>query len=182
MLNETFCRCQLGLVVLHLGFKAFAKLYQCYQFLSSSIVSQDRVMHFVWKWEIRAYTNFNSLRGICVQDATFEMERKRNRPEKYNREKMRDTVKAISKIEEVGHHSRLADWLICLMRPCLRFWNDFWAQKSSFQQIETFHNPAEACIVWGQQRSMPKLASSHEGVMFPFCGNLWIGKKLINNK
>ena len=39
--------------------------------------------------------------SLNLQDTTFEMERKRNRPEKYNRETMNQTVKAINKITEV---------------------------------------------------------------------------------
>jgi hypothetical protein len=37
----------------------------------------------------------------CAQDTTFEMERRRNRPEKYNREVVQQTVKAMEKIAEV---------------------------------------------------------------------------------
>ncbi|EFN59087.1 hypothetical protein CHLNCDRAFT_13957, partial [Chlorella variabilis] len=36
-----------------------------------------------------------------AEDATFEMERRRNRPEKYDRELVHKTVKAIQKVEEV---------------------------------------------------------------------------------
>lgn len=36
-----------------------------------------------------------------AEDATFEMERRRNRPEKYDRELVAKTVKAIQKIKEV---------------------------------------------------------------------------------
>lgn len=36
-----------------------------------------------------------------MQDTTFEMERRRNRPEKYNRELVQKTVKAMEKITEV---------------------------------------------------------------------------------
>jgi large subunit ribosomal protein L24e len=36
-----------------------------------------------------------------VEDATFELERKRNRPEKYNRETVSKTLKAIGKIAEI---------------------------------------------------------------------------------
>ena len=36
-----------------------------------------------------------------AEDATFEMERRRNRPEKYNRELVAKTVKAIQKVKEV---------------------------------------------------------------------------------
>ena len=35
------------------------------------------------------------------QDATFEMERKRNRPEKYDRQLVHKTVKSMQKVEEV---------------------------------------------------------------------------------
>lgn len=35
------------------------------------------------------------------QDTTFEMERRRNRPEKYDRELVAKTVKAIKKVEEI---------------------------------------------------------------------------------
>ena len=36
-----------------------------------------------------------------VQDTTFEMEKRRNRPEKYNRELVHKTVKAMERISEV---------------------------------------------------------------------------------
>lgn len=36
-----------------------------------------------------------------VEDATFEMERKRNRPEKYNRETVAKTLQAMDKISEI---------------------------------------------------------------------------------
>lgn len=38
---------------------------------------------------------------ICVQDTTFEMERRRNRPEKYNREVVKKTLNAIKKISKI---------------------------------------------------------------------------------
>lgn len=37
----------------------------------------------------------------CVQDTTFEMERRRNRPEKYNREVVAKTLNAIKKISKI---------------------------------------------------------------------------------
>ena len=36
-----------------------------------------------------------------TQDSTFEFERRRNRPERYNREVVEQTLKAMKKIEEV---------------------------------------------------------------------------------
>ena len=36
-----------------------------------------------------------------LQDTTFEMEKRRNRPEKYNRELVHKTVKAMERISEV---------------------------------------------------------------------------------
>lgn len=36
-----------------------------------------------------------------AEDATFEMERKRNRPEKYDRELVKKTIKAMERIEEI---------------------------------------------------------------------------------
>lgn len=36
-----------------------------------------------------------------TQDATFEFERRRNRPERYNREVVEQTLKAMKKIDEV---------------------------------------------------------------------------------
>ncbi|PRW58481.1 putative ribosome biogenesis RLP24 [Chlorella sorokiniana] len=36
-----------------------------------------------------------------AEDATFEMERRRNRPEKYDRELVHKTVKAMDKIEKI---------------------------------------------------------------------------------
>ena len=38
-----------------------------------------------------------------MQDATFEMERRRNRPEKYDREPVHKTVNAIKKVTDVRH-------------------------------------------------------------------------------
>ena len=52
----------------------------------------------------------------CVQDATFEMERKRNRPEKYNRELVHKTIRGVEKVSAVcaqtlnlNHQTRLLD-------------------------------------------------------------------------
>lgn len=39
---------------------------------------------------------------MLLQDATFELERRRNRPEKYDRQLMHKTVQAMQKVEEVG--------------------------------------------------------------------------------
>lgn len=36
-----------------------------------------------------------------VEDATFELERKRNRPERYNRELVQKTLKAMEKIQDI---------------------------------------------------------------------------------
>lgn len=36
-----------------------------------------------------------------AEDATFELERKRNRPEKYDREMVQKTIKAMERIEEI---------------------------------------------------------------------------------
>jgi large subunit ribosomal protein L24e len=36
-----------------------------------------------------------------AEDATFEMERRRNRPEKYNRDLVKKTIKAIERIDEI---------------------------------------------------------------------------------
>ncbi len=38
-----------------------------------------------------------------TNDTTFELERKRNRPERYNRETMQKTLKAMEKITEIRH-------------------------------------------------------------------------------
>jgi large subunit ribosomal protein L24e len=38
---------------------------------------------------------------LLSQDATFEFERKRNRPERYDRNVVENTVKAMKKIEEI---------------------------------------------------------------------------------
>ena len=40
-----------------------------------------------------------------MQDKTFEMERKRNRPEKYNRELLHKTVTAVEKVTAVSTQS-----------------------------------------------------------------------------
>jgi excinuclease UvrABC helicase subunit UvrB len=37
----------------------------------------------------------------CMQDSTFELERRRNRPEKYNREIVAKTLTAIKKIDKI---------------------------------------------------------------------------------
>lgn len=42
-----------------------------------------------------------TLKWFLQQDSTFEFERRRNRPERYNREVVEQTLKAIKKIEEV---------------------------------------------------------------------------------
>mmetsp|Transcript_3105 Transcript_3105/g.11194 ORF Transcript_3105/g.11194 Transcript_3105/m.11194 type:complete len:178 (-) Transcript_3105:242-775(-) len=47
----------------------------------------------------KAYRKLNG-KELAV-DSTFEMERKRNRPEKYNRELVQTTVKAIKRISEI---------------------------------------------------------------------------------
>ena len=44
-----------------------------------------------------------------MQDTTFEMEKQRNRPIKYNREVVHKSVKAMQKVEEV----RLSAALLC---------------------------------------------------------------------
>lgn len=41
------------------------------------------------------------MKWFLQQDSTFEFERRRNRPERYNREVVEQTLKAIKKIEEV---------------------------------------------------------------------------------
>ena len=70
---------------------------------------------------------------LHVQDTTFEMERQRNKPVKYNRELVHKSVKAMQKVEEVCYvcyeivdpgialHSKIR--LQCLHRPsaaCVR--------------------------------------------------------------
>lgn len=47
----------------------------------------------------KAYRKLNG-KELAV-DSTFDMERKRNRPEKYNRELVQTTVKAIKRITEI---------------------------------------------------------------------------------
>ena len=42
---------------------------------------------------------------LCLQDTTFEMERQRNKPVKYNRELVHKSVKAMQKVEEVCANS-----------------------------------------------------------------------------
>lgn len=39
--------------------------------------------------------------NCCLQDSTFELERRRNRPEKYNREIVAKTLNAIKKIDKI---------------------------------------------------------------------------------
>jgi large subunit ribosomal protein L24e len=39
--------------------------------------------------------------SMTAEDATFEMERRRNRPEKYDRELVQKTIKAIERIDEI---------------------------------------------------------------------------------
>ena len=57
-----------------------------------------------------------------LQDATFEMERQRNRPVKYDRELVQRSVKAMQKVEQVGGcaHASVSRWqpLWCVMLPC----------------------------------------------------------------
>ncbi|MCO5572665.1 hypothetical protein L7F22_026423 [Adiantum nelumboides] len=49
----------------------------------------------------RAAAKHQSKRRIWLQDATFELERKRNRPERYDRNVVQNTIKAIKRIEEI---------------------------------------------------------------------------------
>lgn len=46
-----------------------------------------------------------------MQDKTFELERKRNRPEKYNRELLHKTVTAVEKVTAVSFCSILRKML-----------------------------------------------------------------------
>lgn len=39
--------------------------------------------------------------SVCSKDTTFEFERKRNRPERYDRNVVEQTLKAMKKIDEV---------------------------------------------------------------------------------
>ena len=52
------------------------------------------------------------------QDATFEMERRRNRPEKYDRQLVHKTVKAMQKVDEVrsAGHRGITNNARCLAR------------------------------------------------------------------
>ena len=54
-----------------------------------------------------------------LQDATFEMERQRNRPVKYDRELVQRSVKAMQKVEQVGGfvHASVSRWQPCGMLP-----------------------------------------------------------------
>lgn len=45
-----------------------------------------------------------------AEDATFEMERRRNRPEKYDRELVHKTVKAIKKVTEIRSARQERHW------------------------------------------------------------------------
>lgn len=45
-----------------------------------------------------------------TQDATFEFERRRNRPERYNREVVEQTLKAMKKIDEVRVQREAKFW------------------------------------------------------------------------
>ncbi|RDJ58323.1 hypothetical protein AB723_19590, partial [Acinetobacter baumannii] len=45
-----------------------------------------------------------------TKDTTFEFERKRNRPERYDRNLVQDTLKAIKKVEEVRVRREAALW------------------------------------------------------------------------
>jgi hypothetical protein len=62
-----------------------------------------------------------------VQDATFELERRRNRPEKYDRQLMHKTVQAMQKVDEVSCSSlarcsglRSSAHVIPSCSPCAR--------------------------------------------------------------
>ncbi len=56
---------------------------------------------------------------LRAQDATFEMERRRNRPEKYDRELVHKTVKAMEKITEVGRASAALHYPAFFLGPAL---------------------------------------------------------------
>jgi len=63
-----------------------------------------------------------------TQDATFEFERRRNRPERYNREVVEQTLKAMKKIDEVRVQRESKFWESrCVLSSKLRIvfflWN-----------------------------------------------------------
>ncbi|CAI0398199.1 unnamed protein product [Linum tenue] len=51
-----------------------------------------------------------------TKDSTFELERKRNRPERYDRNVMENTLKAIKKIDKI-RHDRAADHIAQRWKP-----------------------------------------------------------------
>ena len=70
---------------------------------------------------------------VCMpQDATFEMERRRNRPVKYDRTLMHKTVLAMQKVEEVSMNDQAPARIIAMGRiasyPALSSW---WAHAAS---------------------------------------------------
>ena len=60
--------------------------------------------------QLHLLPNMSQRQCCCMQDATFEMERKRNRPEKYNRELVHKTIKGVEKV------SAVCPWLTHLTR------------------------------------------------------------------
>lgn len=48
-----------------------------------------------------------------LQDTTFEMEKQRNRPVKYDRQLAQKTIKAMEKITEVSSTARSLAWHSC---------------------------------------------------------------------
>eukprot|EP00246_Nothoceros_aenigmaticus_P003766 TRINITY_DN14952_c0_g1_i1.p1 TRINITY_DN14952_c0_g1~~TRINITY_DN14952_c0_g1_i1.p1 ORF type:complete len:188 (+),score=34.94 TRINITY_DN14952_c0_g1_i1:45-566(+) len=59
------------------------------------------------KWT-KAYRKLHN--KDLVQDATFELERRRNRPERYDRNVMDNTIKAVQKIAEVRERRQSKFW------------------------------------------------------------------------
>ena len=53
-------------------------------------------------WKVAELPNVSHTCVSSVQDATFELERRRNRPEKYDRQLMHKTVQAMQKVDEVS--------------------------------------------------------------------------------
>lgn len=52
-------------------------------------------------WGVPFTWEFSNFPLSCVQDSTFEFEKRRNRPVKYNRETMETTLRAMKKVSEI---------------------------------------------------------------------------------
>lgn len=69
-----------------------------------------------------------------LQDTTFEMERQRNKPVKYNRELVHKSVKAMQKVEEVCFASGYCSFALHTL--CTSFYTHLHRQAYIFSRFQ----------------------------------------------